>query len=146
MPIWYCRGKCSGPGAVFRRQLPVGYHAEQIVVRAGPDLPDLRGNWLLGVYNNETTNVATRFAPRRRALTAAGERPADNHHALTACSPHGVLIQWDSVVGETYLVRFSQTLFRRIGPSSAQLSPRHVLDFRVTAGFQRFCSGGSRNA
>jgi len=85
---------------------------EQIVVRSGFELPDLRGNWLLGVYNNETTNVA---------YTIRATTPNTNGLLVSAlpivitlsplAPPHGVLIQWDSVVGETYQIRFSHTLF-----------------------------------
>ena len=47
-----------GQAPYFDGSFQLDTKPEQIVVRAGPDLPDLRGNWLLGVYNNEPTNVA----------------------------------------------------------------------------------------
>jgi len=101
-----------GQAPYFDGSFQLDTKPEQIVVRAGPDLPDLRGNWLLGVYNNETTNVG---------YTIRATTPSTNGLLVSVlpiiitlsplAPPHGVLIQWDSVVCETYLVRFSQTLF-----------------------------------
>jgi concanavalin A-like lectin/glucanase superfamily protein len=101
-----------GQAPYFDGSFQLDTDPEQIVVRAGPDLPDLRGNWLLGVYNNETTNVA---------YTIRATMPSTNGLLVSALpiiitlSPlpatNGNLIQWDSVVGETYFIRFSRSLF-----------------------------------
>jgi hypothetical protein len=83
-----------------------GTNWEQIVVRATPDVPSLIGNWYVGVYNNESTNVSYIL----RAVTSSGgllqsiqEPPAV---ALTFFpGGRGVLLSWYSVVGEFYQIQ-----------------------------------------
>src|SRR6185295_16186579 len=47
-----------GMAPYFARSSRTEDWAEQIVLRTDFELPDLRGRWYVGVYNNELTNVA----------------------------------------------------------------------------------------
>ncbi|HEY5915274.1 MAG TPA: S8 family serine peptidase, partial [Verrucomicrobiae bacterium] len=57
-----------GMAPYFDGSFRAGRAPEQIVLRTGYELPDLRGRWFLGIYNNETTNVAYTL----RAVTSQG--------------------------------------------------------------------------
>ena len=100
-----------GMAPYFDGSFRMGVDPEQIVVRASFDLPDLRGNWFLGVYNNESTNVAYTIravTPTNGLLISA----LPLNMTLTPLSPpRGQLVQWNGVVGEHYYIRTSTTLF-----------------------------------
>ena len=94
-----------------------GTTPEQIVVRTSPGLPassyvaDLRGHWYLGIYNNEPFNVA--YTIRATLPNSAGILPSGQplKFALTALNPpHGLLLSWNSVVGERYFVQYSPSI------------------------------------
>jgi hypothetical protein len=87
-----------------------GTNAEQIVVRPSFDFPDLRGNWYLGVYNNEATNVAYRI---RATITDTNGMLISGMPLSFTLSPLllGGLLQWNSVVGETYEIQLATTTF-----------------------------------
>jgi hypothetical protein len=89
-----------------------GTNAEQIVLRTDPArhssvyVPDLRGHWYLGVYNNEETNVAYNIRATLpdgyRLLSSA--RPILQTYTLL---PQGLLVSWNSIIGESYFVQYS---------------------------------------
>jgi hypothetical protein len=94
-----------------------GTAPEQIVVRtstgqpASSHVPDLRGHWYLGVYNNESRNVA--YTIRAVLPNADGLLPSAQplKMALTPInSPQGLLISWNSVVGEHYFVQYTPSI------------------------------------
>jgi hypothetical protein len=74
-------------------------------------VPDLRGHWYLGVFNNELTNVTYTIRavlPNSEGLLVSGQ---PRQQTLTPLSPpHGLLISWNSVVGEHYFVQYSTNL------------------------------------
>jgi len=94
-----------------------GTAPEQIVVRASPGVPasshvpDLRGHWYLGVYNNEQANVTYSIRavlPNTNSLLASAQ---PLKVALTPLSPpHGLLLSWNSVIGERYLVQYTASI------------------------------------
>ena len=71
-------------------------------------MPDLRGHWYLGVYNNEQVNVA---------YTLRAVLPDDNGLLVSAQAlqitqttlnpPQGLLLSWNSVQGERYFVQYT---------------------------------------
>ncbi len=83
---------------------------EQIVLRTNFALPDLRGRWFLGVYNNEPTNTAytIRAVVETNSLLVSTQPLSTSG---TRLSPRDVLLQWNSIVGETYNVEFTTDLF-----------------------------------
>ncbi|HEV2210049.1 MAG TPA: LamG-like jellyroll fold domain-containing protein [Verrucomicrobiae bacterium] len=87
-----------------------GLQPEQIVVRPGQEIPDLFGNWYLGVINNESVPVAYTLratTPTNGLLLSA--QPLQE--TLTALRPpQGLLFQWNSVLGELYIVQHSTDL------------------------------------
>ena len=92
-----------------------GTTPEQIVLRTDASqpatvyVPDLRGLWYLGVYNNQTNNVAytirATLPDSDRLLTSA--TPPHVVSLAYMAPPHGLLISWNSVVGERYFVQYS---------------------------------------
>ena len=92
----------------FDGSFNTGTTPEQIVVRANADVPDLRGHWYLGVYNNELFNVAytvRAILPNSEGLLISGQ---PLRMSLTPLSPpHGLLISWNSVAGEHYFVQYA---------------------------------------
>jgi subtilisin-like proprotein convertase family protein len=100
-----------GMAPYFDGSFRTGTDPEQIVVRASFNLPDLRGNWFLGVYNNESTNVAYTI----RAVTSTNGLLISalplNMTLTPLTPPRGNLIQWNGVVGEHYYIQTSTTLF-----------------------------------
>jgi Concanavalin A-like lectin/glucanases superfamily len=99
-----------GMAPYFDGSFRLGLEPEQIVVRTSYEVPDLRGRWYLGIYNNEITNVAYTI----RAITPQGGMLQSwLAPVLTSVSmppPHGVLLQWNSVMGEFYEVDYTPTL------------------------------------
>src|ERR1019366_1315755 len=95
----------------FAGSFAVGQTPEQIVLRAGLDVRDLRGQWFLGVYNNELTNVAYTIRavlPNRDGILVSGQ---PLRMALTPLSaPHGLLLSWNSVEGEHYFVQYTPSI------------------------------------
>ena len=85
---------------------------EQIVVRRGFDLPDLRGQWYLGVYNNENTNVAytIRAAVSTNGFLISGQ-PIVIAISLPGPDARGILLKWNAVEGERYEIEFTPSLF-----------------------------------
>jgi hypothetical protein len=90
-----------------------GTNSEQIVLRTRPGqpsssyVPDLRGEWYLGVYNNQQSNVTYTIRatlPDSDGLLASGQ-PLLVSHTLLA-PPHGLLLSWNSVVGERYIIQY----------------------------------------
>ena len=83
-----------------------GTNWDQIVARLTPDVPSLVGNWYVGVYNNEATNVSYTL----RAITSSGgtllsvqEPPVPS--STIALGGTGIMLSWYSVVGEFYQVQ-----------------------------------------
>ncbi len=88
---------------------------EQIVVRnnfalpANSVAPDLRGHWYLGVYNNEQAGVT--YTIRAALPDGYGLLQSANPPAIisivTLAPPHGLLLSWNSVAGERYIVQYA---------------------------------------
>ena len=101
-----------GMAPYFEGSFRLGTTPEQIVLRRSFELPDLRGDWYLGVYNNEITNVAYTI---RASLPNAANMLISAQPIQTVISslpaPHGKLITWNGVVGERYTVQFATSLF-----------------------------------
>jgi subtilisin-like proprotein convertase family protein len=87
-----------------------GLAPEQIVLRAGQEIPDLMGNWYLGVFNNESVNVAytLRAVVRTNGLLISAQPTIST--LVQMAPPHGLLLQWNSVIGEGYEVETSTDL------------------------------------
>jgi hypothetical protein len=101
----------------FDRSFFSGRTPEQIVVRTSPTLPadsvfyDLRGHWYLGVYNNEAVNVAysiRAILPDDDGLLRSFKRPTLSLTPLVL--PRGLILSWNSVVGERYIVQYAPSL------------------------------------
>jgi hypothetical protein len=88
-----------------------GATPEQIVLRTGPELPDLRGQWYLGVYNNELSNVA--YTIRATMPSSSGllvSAQPINMVPTPLNPPQGLLLSWNSVEGERYFVQYTASL------------------------------------
>jgi subtilisin-like proprotein convertase family protein len=88
-----------------------GTTSEQIVLRTSPELPDLRGQWYLGVYNNELSNVSytvRAVLPDANGLLVSAQ---PLRQSLTPLNPpRGLLISWNSVEGERYFVQYTTSI------------------------------------
>jgi subtilisin-like proprotein convertase family protein len=88
-----------------------GTTPEQIVLRTNSMLPDLRGQWYLGVYNNELSNVAYTIRavlPNNQGLLVSVQ---PLKLAFTPLNPpHGLLLSWNSVEGERYFVQYTASI------------------------------------
>ncbi len=88
-----------------------GTTPEQIVLRTNSALPDLRGHWYLGVYNNERSNVAYTIRatlPNNLGLLVSAQ---PLRIAVTPLNPpHGLLLSWNSVEGESYFVQYTASI------------------------------------
>jgi subtilisin-like proprotein convertase family protein len=94
----------------FAGSFQPGANPEQIVVRTGNALPDLLGNWYLGVYNNELTNDV---AYTIRAILPAGGILASALPLVVTNQVYGsgfLLLSWNSIVGEWYTVSFTDNV------------------------------------
>jgi hypothetical protein len=83
-----------------------GTNWDQVVARVTPDVPSLVGNWYVGIYNNEATNVSYTL----RAITSSGgtlqsvqEPPSVSFTFIPGRG--GTLLSWYSVAGEFYQVQ-----------------------------------------
>ena len=94
-----------------------GTTPQQIVLRtdagqpASVFVPDLRGHWYLGIYNNGTNKLTYTIRatlPDSDLLLSSGQ-PLRMSLSLMA-PPHGVLLNWNSVVGERYFVQFTPSI------------------------------------
>ena len=88
-----------------------GRKPEQIVVRSGREIADLRGDWYLGVYNNESTNVeyTIRATVQTNRMLLSGQ-PLLMTMSLMPSAPGNALLQWNSVSGEIYVVYYTDSL------------------------------------
>jgi subtilisin-like proprotein convertase family protein len=94
----------------FAGSFQPGTNPEQIVLRAGGALPDLLGNWYLGVYNNELTNDV---AYTIRAILPAGGILASALPLVVTNQVYGsgyLLLSWNSIVGEWYTVSWTDNI------------------------------------
>jgi subtilisin-like proprotein convertase family protein len=105
------RDTIPGSAPYFAGSFRTGTDPEQIVLRPNADLPDLMGNWFVGILNNEATNVSytLRAVVRNGGLLLSGQ-PIVSRFA-TMPSPHGALLEWNSVIGEQYFVQYTPSLF-----------------------------------
>jgi hypothetical protein len=90
----------------FAGSFATGTTPEQIVLRTNAELPDLRGTWYLGVYNNELTNVAYTIRaalPNSDGLLLSAQ-PVVTHQTVVNGN---YLLTWNSVIGEHYYVQYS---------------------------------------
>ena len=98
----------------FAGSFAEGPTPEQIVLRTNAVLPDLRGHWYLGVYNNETVRVAYTLRaalPNTNGLLVSAQTLQLVQTPLNP--PGGLLLSWNSVAGESYLVNSATSL---VGP------------------------------
>jgi hypothetical protein len=133
-----------------------GTTPEQIVLRTNSGLPassyvpDLRGHWYLGVYNNEQANVAYTIRgvlPDTNGLLLSGQ-PLLLVSITLLAPPHGLQLSWNSVVGERYLVESTPSL---VAPAiwtnlasivaTAPLTTFEVLPVPTGAAFYRVVQG-----
>ncbi len=101
----------SGMAPYYDGSFRLGRDPEAVVVRANQELGDLRGKWYLGVYNNELTNVSYTV----RVTTPGGSGLLNSALPILlkltqAAGPHGVVLEWNSIPGEVYIVEFSPTM------------------------------------
>jgi subtilisin-like proprotein convertase family protein len=102
-----------GTPPYFDGSFEVGLAPEQIVVRSTPDLADIRGNWYLGVFNNEATNVAYTLhaVVRTNGMLVSAQPLVVTQTPL----PSGqILLQWNSVIGEFYAIKNGGTVVRYV--------------------------------
>lgn len=113
------RDTVPGMAPYFTYSARTGTSPEQIVLRPSADYPDLRGKWYLGIFNNEMFNVDYTI---RAALPVNGllqsAQPLQTKLALLA-PPQGLLLQWNSVIGEWYIVEYTLSI---ITPNWQQVS------------------------
>jgi hypothetical protein len=120
----------------FAGSFESGTNWEQIVVRASSDVPDLTGNWYVGVYNNEATNVSytlRAIVSSNGLLQSIQEPPAPTVTPLAA--GQGFLVSWYSVEGEYYEVQFAA------GPNVGQIVPGGLI--RATTPLTTFIVTGA---
>jgi hypothetical protein len=114
-----------------------GTNWEQIVVRTTPQVPSLLGNWYVGVYNNESANVAYSLhaiVSSNGLLNSIQEPPTPTITPLSAGK--GVLLSWYSVVGEYYQVQSS-------APSPVDFQPVQGGLLRATTPLTTFLVSGA---
>jgi hypothetical protein len=94
-----------------------GTTPEQIVLRTNSALPasyyepDLRGHWYLGLFNNGRSNVAYTIRavlPDTNGLLVSGQPLLVS--ITPPAPPRGLVLSWNSVVGERYLVQSTPSL------------------------------------
>jgi hypothetical protein len=89
-----------------------GLLPEQIVVRPRFEVPTLTGRWLLGVYNHEATNnvgyTIRAVTPNSSGLLLSAQ-PIQSLIAPLP-SPHGVMLRWNGVIGERYVIQHTPNL------------------------------------
>ncbi len=101
----------------FSRSSFSGRTPEQIVVRKDTTRPsdrvlgDLRGHWYLGVYNNDDSNLTytvRAILPSNDGLLPSAKVPVISFTQLAF--PRGLLLSWNSVVGERYVIQYAPVL------------------------------------
>ena len=94
----------------FAGSFEPGTTPEQIVVRTNSDLPDLLGNWYLGVYNNELANnvayTIRAMLPVRGLLVSAFPTVVTNQ----VYGADEDLLSWYTIEGEWYEVSFTDNI------------------------------------
>jgi len=94
----------------FAGSFQPGTTPEQIVVRPNSDVPDLLGNWYLGVYNNDLTNdvgyTIRAILPVRGLLPSAFPTVVTNEVYGAGYD----LLSWYSIEGEWYEVSFTDNI------------------------------------
>ena len=101
-----------GQSPYFDGSFRLGTTPEQIVVRRSFELPDLRGRWYLGIFNNESTNLTYTIravSPTNDLLVSA--QPIVVTNSVIGPNPRGVLLQWNAVEGESYEIEFTPVIF-----------------------------------
>jgi subtilisin-like proprotein convertase family protein len=108
------RDRPSAMAPYFDGSFQLGLEPEQIVLRTSFELPDLRGDWYLGVYNNELTNVTYSIRAHLQQngiLTSVFPLTL----IITPTVPPGaIVLQWNAVEGEIYVIERTD----RIRPSN----------------------------
>src|SRR5207249_4422670 len=100
-----------GMAPYFDASFRLGTMPEQIVLRPSFELPDLRGDWYLGVYNNELTNVAYTIRAALRGSNGLLLSAQPLQMVISSLPPpRAKLLQWNAVVGERYTVQFAASL------------------------------------
>jgi len=91
----------------FAGSFQPGAQPEQIVVRASSVLPDLRGDWYLGVYSREPTNQVAYTI--RAALLEGGMLTSALPLVITSqvVQTNWLLLSWNSVEGNWYTITFT---------------------------------------
>jgi hypothetical protein len=101
----------------FGTSFSTGTTPEQIVLRTNSALPasyyqpDLRGHWYLGLFNNGRSNVAYTIRavlPDTNGLLVSGQPLLVS--IMPPAPPRGLVLSWNSVVGERYLVQSTPSL------------------------------------
>jgi hypothetical protein len=143
------------PPPYFYTNFFTGTTPEQIVLRtnsgvpASAYVPDLRGHWYLGVFNNEQANVAYTI---RGVMSGTNGLLLPGEPLLVSITPpappHGLLLSWNSVVGEPYIVESTRSL---VAPATwtklativatAQLTTFEVLPVPTGSAFYRVVHG-----
>ena len=93
---------------------------EQIVVRTSAENWDLRGQWYLGIYNQDITNVTYSLratVPDTNGLLVSAQ-PVQA--LLARMPPGGLRVRWNAVEGEPYVVEYSPKI---INPVWTAISP-----------------------
>jgi len=94
----------------FASSTQPGTQPEQIVVRTSGAVPDLRGDWYLGVYNNEPTNPVSYTV--RATLPGGGPLLSALPVVVTnqLYQTNWMLLSWNAVVGDWYVVSLDKGL------------------------------------
>jgi len=115
-----------------------GLQPEQIVLRRTFDVPDLRGNWYLGIYNNLATNVAytLRASLQTNGLLLSAQPLL---YTLTPLAPpRGSLLQWNSIEGEYYIIENSldSVNWTAVAPAIRATTPLTTMEVFGTVTFR----------
>ena len=114
----------SGMAPYFDGSFKLGRDPESVVVRIGKELADLRGKWYVGVYNNESTNVG--YTVEASVTDASGRLNTALPLMITivhAAGPHGVILEWNSIPGEVYIIEHAPNGFPPIWEPLATAQP-----------------------
>lgn len=104
------RDRPSAMAPYFGGSFQLGLEPEQIVLRTSFELPDLRGDWYLGVYNNELTNVTYSIrAHLQRNGMLTSVFPITLRVTPTV-PPGAIVLQWNAVEGEIYVIERTERI------------------------------------